>query len=46
MLLLINSVVFAFLFTIWSRASWVNLLLKFTFLVLGVVNLLVFFKVI
>ncbi len=37
---LVNSVMFIYLFSIWSYKNWLNLTIKFILLVIGTTNLL------
>lgn len=42
---LVNSLVFFALTIVWKRGDWLNLFLKLTFLLLGIVNLAIVFGV-
>jgi hypothetical protein len=43
--LTVNSIVFLGLSLIWSKSDWFNLILKFGFLALGLINLAIVFGV-
>jgi hypothetical protein len=44
-IILVNSIVFFALTVIWRKGDWLNLILKLTFLLLGIVNLAIVFGV-